>query len=239
MAGVKRLSIAVLALAASLPAQAGLFDDTEARKELLRMREEFDQRVATLEASNRAQLELSNQIEALKAEVARLRGEVELLNHGMDSVQKRQKDFYVDLDERLRRIETGGASAAGPIDPAAESADYEAALNMLKGGQYGEAASAFDAFVAKYPGSTFLPSAHFWAGSAALQSKDVNRASEHFNAVVNQWPEDPRAPDALLGVANCQRALGERKLEQKTLKDVITRYPQSAAAKSAQQRLGS
>jgi len=237
MGGVKRLSIAVLALAASLPAQAGLFDDTEARKELLRMREEFNQRIATLEASNRAQLELSNQIESLKAEVARLRGEVELLNHNMDSVQKRQKDFYVDLDERLRRIETGGA-AAGPIDPAAESADYEAALNMLKGGQYGDAAAAFDAFVAKYPGSTFLPSAHFWAGSAALQSKDVNRASEHFNAVVNQWPEDPRAPDALLGVANCQRAMGERKLEQKTLKDVIARYPQSAAAKSAKQRLG-
>lgn len=238
MARLRQLSFAVLALAATLPAQAGLFDDTEARKELLRMREEFDTRIATLEASSRAQLELSNQIEALKAEVARLRGEVELLNHTLDSVQKRQKDFYVDLDSRLRRFETGGAAPAA-ADPAAEAADFESALNLLKGGKYADAATAFDTFVTQYPTSAFLPSAHFWAGSAALQSKDVNRASEHFNMVVNQWPDDPRAPEALLGVANCQRALGERNLERKTLRSVIERYPQSAAAKSAQQRLGS
>jgi tol-pal system protein YbgF len=229
--------IAVLALAASLPAQAGLFDDTEARRELLRMRDEYGARLQALEASSRAQLELINQIEGLKAEVARLRGEVELLNHSMESVQKRQKDFYVDLDERLRRLESGNAPA-GPVDPAAESADYEGALNLLKGGKYAEAAAGFDAFVAKYPTSSFLPSAHFWAGSAALQAKDIPRASEHFNTVVNQWPDDPRAPDALLGVANCQRALGERRLEQKTLKSVVERYPASAAAKSAKERLG-
>ncbi len=229
--------IAALVLAASLPAHAGLFDDTEARKELLRLRDEYGARLQTLEASSRAQLELANQIEALKAEVARLRGDVELLTHNMESVQKRQKDFYVDLDERLRRLETGGG-ATGPVDPAAESADYEAALNLLKGGKYADAAAGFDAFVAKYPTSSFLPSAHFWAGSAALQAKDIARASEHFNTVVNQWADDPRAPDALLGVANCQRALGERRLERKTLKSVLERYPDSAAAKSAKQRLG-
>jgi len=229
--------IAVLALAASLPAQAGLFDDTEARKELLRMREDYSARLQALEASSRAQLELANQIEALKSEVARLRGEVELLGHTMESVQKRQKDFYVDLDERLRRLETG-AGPAGPADPAAESADYESALNLLKGGKYADAAAGFDAFLAKYPTSSFLPSAHFWAGSAALQAKDIPRASEHFGTVVNQWPNDPRAPDALLGLANCQRAMGERRLEQKTLKSVIDQYPTSAAAKSAKERLG-
>ncbi|MCB1939678.1 MAG: tol-pal system protein YbgF [Rhodocyclaceae bacterium] len=230
--------MAVLALAVTLPAQAGLFDDAEARKEIIRIRDGHNARLEALEAGSRAQLELSNQIEILKAEVSRLRGEVELLSHDMEAVTKRQKDFYVDLDARLRRLE-GGGTLAGPIDPAAESRDYENALNLLKAGKYADAASGFDAFVAAYPSSSFLPSAHFWAGSAALQAKDIARASQHFNTVVNQWPDDPRAPDALLGVANCQRALGERRLEQKTLKTVMERYPDSAAAKSAKQRLGS
>lgn len=231
------LWIALLAVALTSPAHAGLFDDTEARKEIIRIRDEHATRIEALEASSRASLQLANQLEALKAEVAKLRGDVEVMTYELEAVKKRQKDFYVDLDERLRKLETGGAGPAGPIDPAAESRDYESALNLLKGGKYAEAADAFDAFVAAYQGSSFLPSAHFWAGSAALQAKDTNRATQHFSTVVNQWPQDARAPDALLGVANAQRAMGERRLEVKTLKSVIEQYPDSAAAKSAKQRL--
>ncbi|MBT0961749.1 tol-pal system protein YbgF [Denitromonas sp. IR12] len=231
--------IALVAAMLTWPAHAGLFDDAEARKEIIRMRDEHAARLDTLEASSRANLQLANQIEAMKAEVAKLRGDVELMMHDIESVKKRQQDFYVDLDARLRKLETGGAGPSTQIDPAAESRDYESALNLLKGGKYPEAADAFDAFIAAYQGSSFLPSAHFWAGSAALQAKDTARATQHFNTVVNQWPQDARAPDALLGVANAQRAMGERRLEQKTLKAVIDQYPDSAAAKSAKQRLGS
>ncbi|KAA3654028.1 MAG: tol-pal system protein YbgF [Proteobacteria bacterium] len=230
--------IALLAAVLTWPAHAGLFDDAEARKEIIRIRDEHTARIEALEASSRASLQLANQIEAMKAEVAKLRGDVELMMHDMESVKKRQQDFYVDLDARLRKLETGGAGPSAQIDPAAESRDYESALNLLKGGKYAEAATAFDAFIAAYAGSSFLPSAHFWAGSAALQAKDIARATQHFNTVVNQWPQDARAPDALLGVANCQRAMGERRLEQNTLKAVISQYPDSAAAKSAKQRLG-
>ncbi len=227
----------LLALAVTLPAHAGLFDDAEARKEIIRMRDDYSARLQALEAGSRAQIGVANQLEALKAEVAKLRGDVELLTYDMEAVKKRQKDFYVDLDTRLRALE-GGGTATGPSDPAAESADYESALNLLKQSKHADAANAFDAFISTYPTSSFLPSAHFWAGSAALQAKDIARASQHFNTVVNEWPDDARAPDAMLGVANCQRALGERARERKTLAALIKQYPDSAAAKSAQQRLG-
>ena len=229
--------LALLALAVTLPAQAGMFDDAEARKEIIRMRDDYDARLQALESGSRAQLGQANQLETLKAEIAKLRGDVELLTYEMEAVKKRQKDFYVDLDTRLRVLE-GGGTASGPVDPAAESADYESALNLLKQSKHAEAAKAFDTFIATYPTSSFLPSAHFWAGSAALQAKDIASASTHFNTVVNEWPDDARAPDAMLGVANCQRALGERGRERKTLAALIKQYPDSAAAKSAQQRLG-
>ena len=52
--------MAVLALAVTLPAQAGLFDDAEARKEIIRIRDGHNARLEALEAGSRAQLELSN-----------------------------------------------------------------------------------------------------------------------------------------------------------------------------------
>ena len=44
-------------------------------------------------------------METLKAEFARLRGQIELLQNEMENTQKRQRDLYVDLDGRLRKVE--------------------------------------------------------------------------------------------------------------------------------------
>lgn len=246
----KRLLLAAL-LAASLPARAGLFDDTEARNQIINMRNDYNARFDKLEASARSQLELANQIEQLKAEIAKLRGQIEVLTYDSEATQKRQKDFYVDLDNRLRRLEGGpaqagadapapaeGAAAAAPADPAAETRDYESALNLLKSGKYRDALGGFEGFIKRHPSSSFLPSAYFWAGSAALQIKEVASATHYFKQVANNWPDDPKAPDALLGLANCQQSMGDDKAMRKTLDSIVQKYPSSAAAKTAKQRLG-
>ena len=253
----KRLLLAAL-LAAALPAKAGLFDDTEARNQIINMRNDYNARFDKLEASARSQLELANQIEQLKAEIAKLRGQIEVLTYESEATQKRQKDFYVDLDNRLRRIESPAQATAGSegapdatgaapatatapkpaVDPAAESRDYEAALNQLRAGKYREALSGFEGFIKRYPSSSFQPSAYFWAGSAALQIKEVASATHYFKQVVNNWPDDPKAPDAMLGLANCQQTMGDEKAARKTLESLVQKYPASAAAKTAKQKLG-
>ena len=53
-----------------------------------------------------------NQVEQLKADIARLRGQLEVLAHEQDETQKRQRDLYVDLDTRLRKLETGAPPPA-------------------------------------------------------------------------------------------------------------------------------
>ena len=116
----------VLTLAAS--AHAGLFDDEEARKQILQLRNQIaetqrtlDQRIAELEAQarNRSIIDLFNQVETLKAEFARLRGQIELLQNEMENTQKRQRDLYVDLDGRLRKVETQLAAAQAPAPASA------------------------------------------------------------------------------------------------------------------------
>lgn len=236
----------VLALSPFAPAHAQLFGgDTEARNQIIQLRQDVQ---GQLETTSRGQLELAMQNEQLRAEVARLRGQIELLMNEVETLKQRQKDFYVDLDARLRQIETGGtagapaaagapAGAAPGTDPAAESAEYEGALNLLKNGKSKEALAAFDAFTRRYPTGNFTAGAHFWAGNAALQAKDVASATRHFKTVLDKWPSDNVAPDSMLGLANSQQAMNDAAGARRTLQSLLERYPQSNAAQVARQRL--
>ncbi|NMG44820.1 tol-pal system protein YbgF [Aromatoleum toluvorans] len=236
------LPLAVLASLSYIAPSHALFDDDEARRAIINLRTELTPRVERLEESSRGQLELSNQNELLRTEVSKLHGQLEVLLHEIESLKQRQRDFYVDLDSRVRKLEATSAAAAPEAqapaaDPAAESRDYEAALNLLKDGKYKDAQAAFDQFIKRYPRSTVLPGAHFWAGNAALQAKEVAVANNYFKTVLANWPNDPVAPDAMLGIANSQQALGDAKSSQDTLKKLVERFPESSAGKAAKQRL--
>lgn len=74
-------------------------------------------------------IELMNQVESLNAELNRIRGELEVLNNGLENAQRRQRDMYLDLDTRLRRLE-GSPDATGKAG--APSADVEARLKRLE-----------------------------------------------------------------------------------------------------------
>lgn len=230
-------------------AHAGLFDDDEARARLETLRKETAEHFTQIDGASATtthnQIELTNQIEQVKAELAKLRGQIEVLNYELEAAQKRQKDFYVDLDGRLRKLETAAAEEAAaeaapeaaPADPAAEMRDYEIALTYFKSARYKDALLAFENFIKSYAGSNLLPSAHFWAASANYQLHDYARAAALFGKLVATWPADAKAPDGLLGQANSQQEAGDAKGAKKTLEQLVAQYPNSGAAQTARQRL--
>lgn len=245
--------VLLLAVFGTQQAHAGLFDDEEARRQVNDLSIKLNERVDTL---SRAQIELVNQIQSLREENARLRGQLETLQYELESAKKRQQDFYVDLDGRLRKLETAAAATAEApkpaegetppadaastkpaADPAAEARDYEAALNLFKANKLKDSANAFEAFAKAYPDSTLTPNAYYWQGNALTAQRDCKRAIDVYRVVVNKWPQNPRAPDSLIGVASCQQELGDAKSAKTTLEAVIIKYPDSAAAGTAKQRL--
>jgi tol-pal system protein YbgF len=227
-----------VALLAAPTARAGLFDDTEAREQINALRKETSEKIDTL---TKGQLELSTQILGLQEELARLRGMIETLNYENEQSRKRQQDFYLDLDNRLRNLEIAripvGAANAPTVDPAGETKDYEAALTLFKNGRYSEAASAFDQFVAAYPESTMAPNAQFWLGNAWYAQKKCKETIEAQTVVTTRWPNSVRAPDAMLAIAVCQRDWGNTAVSRRTLTSLIEKYPASPAANEARQRL--
>src|SRR6185295_11418284 len=102
------------------PLHAGLFDDETARKQIVeqsRRIDELSQQLARIEdslkslSSSNPALELSQQIERLRQEIMQLRGQVEVLGNETQAAAKRQRDMYLDLDTRMKRLEQ--PSAAG------------------------------------------------------------------------------------------------------------------------------
>lgn len=243
---------AALAAAALLsgPAQAALFEDDEARRAILELRQRVEQQRVLLEGElrrsndenaslRRSLLELQSQIEALRAEIARLRGQDEQMARDLADVQKNQRDIAQGVDERLRKFEPVQVNVDGrdiTVEPN-EQRDFENALGAFRRGDFVAAQGAFAEFIKRYPNSGYRPTALFWLGNAQYANRDYRGAIANFRALLQQSPDHPRAPEAVLSIANCQIELKDNASARRTLDDLVKAYPQSEAAVAARERL--
>lgn len=234
------LSISLVCVTLQGVAQAGLFDDDEARARVESLRKQMAETITSLETIKRNQLDFANQSESLRADLARIRGQLEVLTYELEAVQKRQKDFYVDLDNRVRKLETAPPPVIETIkkpDEAAETRDYEAALAALKNLKYKEAADQMSAFIATYPASSLAASAHYFGGYANAQIKNHAKAAEMFSKFAATWPNDERVPSALESLVFSLDVLKDSKGANAVLATLATQYAGSDAGKRAQLRL--
>lgn len=238
-------SIAAALLAAltlvPLQAQAGLFEDDEARKAILDIRARLNnmQNEINAKADKSNNFDLNNQNEQLRQEIARLRGQVEELTNQLANEQRRQKDFYVDLDNRLRKLEPQKTTVDGKevLISQQEQRDYDAALAYFKAGDYRNAGASFYDFTRRYPASGLAPSAQYWLGNTYYAQRDYKNAITAQQAVVKNYPDSPKAADALLNIASCQIELKDRAAAKRTLEALVSQYPDSPAAQTAKERL--
>jgi tol-pal system protein YbgF len=245
---LKQRALLLLILSFVIPAQAGLLQDDEARKQI----QQLEARVVQLEDDVRHQtksmLDLQSQIDSLNREIRNLRGQNEEIAHGLQDAEKRQKDFYVDLDTRVRHFESAEQAAkdaavaaakapADPSDPVPEDRAFEAAYGIYKSGKYANAAKAFQDFIKQFPESVRVPNAHYWLGSAQLAQKDYKNAMATYQKLLKDFPATHKAPDAMYGIATCLKGLDRPNAARKTLKQLVAKYPASEAAAKAKKQL--
>ena len=235
-------------------AHAGLFDDEEARRAILDLRQkveaakvEADQKFADLLKRStdesvqlrRSLLDLQNENESLRAELAKLKGQDEQIVRDLADVQKRQKDMTQSVDDRLRRFEPAKVTLDGRefMAEPAERRDYEAALAMFRKGEFSAVQIVFVDFLSRYANSGYRPSALFWLGNAQYATKDYKEAMANFRNLVAGAPDHQRAPEAILAIANCQLELKDPKGARKTLEDLLVNFPNTDAASAGKERL--
>lgn len=234
-------ALAVTAFTAPVQARAGLFDDDEARRAILDIRARIDAVNARVDAKadKTTSLDLAGQNEQLRGEIARLRGQIEVLTNELTNEQRRQKDFYADLDGRLRKVEPQRMTVDGrEVDvQQSEQQSYDAALAQFKASDYKGAAQSFSAFVRSYPQSGYAASAQYWLGNALYADRDYRGAIAAQQTVVTKYPDNPKAPDAMLNIASCYIELKDKVAAKKALETLVGQYPDSNAAQTARQRL--
>jgi len=227
-------------------------------------------RVAALEArsnNNQANVDLLNQLTQLRSEVQTLRAQVEELQQQNQQLQSTSKAQYLDLDDRLNRLEGGGPVIAPPAtgasstkvapvvpsvqDPApavygdkgavaqgaGERAAYDAAFGALKSGQYAQSAELFQDFLQQYPNGSYTPNALYWLGESYYVTQNYQLAQEQFQSLLDRYPTHDKAPGALLKVGLSQYGARQYDAAERTLGEVASRYPGTDAARTAADRL--
>ncbi|NCW77288.1 MAG: tol-pal system protein YbgF [Oxalobacteraceae bacterium] len=238
------------ALLVSVPFQAhALFEDADARREIIKLRKQveelgskIDSRAPLLEqkADKKSLIDLIGDIEKLRSEMAALRGQLEVLSNELNNAQKRQKDFYNDLDQRLRKLEPQRLSIDGrdvEVDKT-EQVAFDRALAEFKAGNHQAANQSFSAFLQRYPESGYLPQAYFWLGSTFFAQQECAKAIPAYQTVATRFPNSQKAPEALLNIASCQLDLKDKGGARETLEQLLKKYPSSTAAGMGKERLG-
>jgi tol-pal system protein YbgF len=223
------------ALAQALARQAAQLTQ-QSTQQMTQQAAAFEELVQTLK---RSILDLNGQIEGLKGELARMRGSHEQLARDVAEVQKRQRDLAQASDDRIARLEPIKVALDGQEFTAApeEKRSYDEALAVMRTGDFDKALAAFAAFQRRYPGSGYAEAARFWTANALYGKRDYKEAVAAFRAFVNAAPKHPRAPEALLALANSQAEMKDRPGARKTLDELIKTYPQSEAAQAGKERL--
>ncbi|XLM22236.1 tol-pal system protein YbgF [Chromobacterium piscinae] len=235
------------ALLLTLAGCASTSDLEATRRQLDQVSQQATTRIAAVESklSNEKLLEMVSQVDNLKAEVAKLRGDIEVLNYNLQTTQKRQNDLYNDLDGRLGRLEgTPGkhdASQAAAQQAAAgdsqASPDYDKALNLLRARDFPNAVNALSLFIQQNPQAPQAAEASYWLGVAHTALRQYDAAIDIHRRFVEQYPNNHFAPDALRNIGNCQRDLGQVDQAKNTYRRLIKLYPKSDAALKAKQAL--
>jgi tol-pal system protein YbgF len=235
-------------------AHAALFDDEEARKRidatnqrLSAMQRQIDDRLLLLEqqAKSGGLADLATQIQLLQGDMAKLRGQIEVVTYELEQSQKRQRDLYVDLDTRLRKMETAAASAA-------ESANAANAANPPNTASTGTPAAGNATVVAPPAAPVAAPPttvavappvrnstdgvAEQRAYDAALdlfKRGDYQGAITGFGTFIKTYPRSPLASSAQFWIGNAQYARRDYRGSIVTQRQLLKDYPDSSKAPDA------
>jgi tol-pal system protein YbgF len=218
---------------------------------------EIDNRLVRVErvVDNQGLMNLLSQLEALQKETQELRNDVETLRNSVDQGTERQRQQYLDVDQRLQSIEQrsaalaranadkpvleGGSLSPGelPVPGGGDRANYQAAFELLKQGRYDQASLAFRQFLAAFPGSTLSDNAQYWLAESYYVTQKYKEALPEFETVIAKYPQSRKIPDALLKMGYCNYELKRYEAARKALTTVVQDYKETTAARLAGQRL--
>lgn len=223
-----------------------------------------EDRVTTLERISNAQAQLLQQLQQQmsdnQSDIDSLRGQIQQNTYQLNQVVERQKQIYQQIDSLSSNggqqatagdanadsaaaastgADTGAAASTGaPVQSGDANSDYNAAVALiLEKKQYDQAITALQAWVKRYPDSTYQPNANYWLGQLFYNKGKKDDAAYYYATVVKNYPKSPKASEALLKVGVIMQEKNDTAKAKAVFQQVIKLYPNTESAKQAQKRL--
>ena len=226
----KRLSIlgiaALLVLAAPAHAQ----------------RASLAERVATLEqraVADQGNVDLLRQVNALKDEVQSLRGQLEELQHELQTWRESSRNQYLDVDSRLSRLEGGTTlPPTRAVPPAGEDPGVPAvAATVAPAGAVGPVVAPAPAAPAIGPASD-TERAAYGAAFDVLKAGRYDESARLFQDFLQQFPQGSLVPNALYWLGESYYATQNYDMALQQFRGLLERFPANDKAPGALLKLG-
>jgi tol-pal system protein YbgF len=199
-----------------------------------------------------AQQRVQRQLDMLQGDVDEIRGSIELHNHQLEQILERQRELYLELENRFSNLSEQTASVGNsvgvvaPSTPAARPAGqseeqaYQNAVNLiLKERNYDDAIPAFQGFLSTFPSSTYTDNAHYWLGQLLFNKQDWDGARQQFESVVNKFADSPKRSDAILKLGMVEKSVNNKAKAKRLFEQVVAEYPNSTPSRLANEQLKS
>jgi tol-pal system protein YbgF len=234
-------------------AHAALFDDDEARRRiestnvrLTQLQREIEDRLTALEQQVKGQglADLSNQMQGLQSDIAKLRGQIEVVTYELEQAQKRQRDLYVDLDTRLRKIESSAAGAektepANPANAAAGAPPAGAPPQALPPAAVPPPVAIATSPPTRNPAEGIAEQRAYDSALDQFKRGDYAGAVAGFNGFLKSYPRSPLASSAQYWIGNAQYARRDYRGSIATQRQLLKDFPDSSKAPDALLNIGS
>ncbi len=206
--GIKLMLVVAAALGAAAPAHA--------------QRQSLADRVGAIEQqmyNNSSNQDLLNQLSALRQQVQGLQSTIEQLQHDNAQLKQSNQDAFLDLDERINRLESGSAPAA-PALPALPDAGASAPQVKLP---------AENAPVVRGDASALAATgderAAYNVAFDALKAGKYDDSAQLFISFLELYPQGVYAPNALYWLGESYYATRNFDMAEARFRELISRYP--------------
>ncbi|WP_455365633.1 tol-pal system protein YbgF [Kaarinaea lacus] len=206
---------------------------------------DLENRIRRLETSNQNQslVDLMQRFDQLQRDMQRLIGDLEIQHHQLQSMKEQQKKLYADIDQRLRKLEQGGA-VTGKAAPSSSTSPVPIAPATGLAAGSSAAPSQVAPQAAPAPASMMSEVEQNVARSAyerafnLLKQGRYDLASQSFKAFLDTYPNASYADNAQYWLGESNYA--EKKYDQALteFKKVIDKYPNSPKRADAMLKIG-
>ncbi len=163
-----------------------------------------------------------------------LRATLTSINNAMTEIRDdltSMKSQVSSISKEITTLKTTETPLAGPNDL------WRTAMLDSYAGNYDLAIGGFNEFLSKFPSDPRAAQATLLIAESFYGQKKFEQAAIQYDLVLQKYPDSDTTRTALLKKGLAQAELNQTQLAAVTLQEVITRFPKTAEASTAEARL--